>query len=85
MFRVNKTSNAYADVIPDSVFEKIPKAVFAAIAVSFATCGGSNLDDATRAVIREWSILHQNGIVPQSIPAALRKYDKPDPNDETDF
>lgn len=73
--KVNRLSNPYADIVPSSVYEVIPKTVWAAIAVSFATCGGDTLDDATRAIVHEWSILHQNGIVPQPVPAALRKYD----------
>jgi len=84
-YTINKTLNQYVEAIPRDVFESTPKAVWAAIAISLATCGGSNLDDAARAVVREWSILNQNKIVPQPIPAALRKYDQPDPNDETDF
>jgi hypothetical protein len=76
--KVSKLSNGYADTIPSSVYESMPKTVLAAIAVSLATCGGDRLDDATRAIIHEWSVLHQNGIVPQAVPAALRKYDRPE-------
>lgn len=83
--KINKLSNQYADVIPSDVYESTPKAVWAAIAVSLATCGGDRLDDAARSVIREWSILHENGIVPQDIPAALRKYNRPEDEDPTDY
>lgn len=72
--KINKLSNEYADVLPREVYENTPKAVWAAIAISFATCGGDRLDEATQAVLREWGILKGNGIVPQDIPALLRKY-----------
>lgn len=72
--KVNKISNSYADVIPSEVYENTPKAVWAAIAISLATCGGDRLDEATQAIIREWGILNENGIVPQAVPANLRKY-----------
>ena len=78
----NAKSNEYVDVIPLEVFEKTPKAVWAAIAISLATCGGDRLDDAARAVVHEWALLNQNGIVPQSVPARLREYDRPDPDGE---
>jgi hypothetical protein len=41
-----KTSNGYARALKPGVYEKIPKAVFAALAVSFATMGGDFLDEA---------------------------------------
>ena len=82
MYSVNKLSNSYADVVPNEVFEGVPKAVWAAIAVSFATSGGDGLNSVTnevkvrvaRMIVGEWAILHQNGIVPQALPASLRKY-----------
>jgi hypothetical protein len=84
-YTINKKLNEYVAAVPREVFEDTPKAVWAAIAISLATCGGSNLDDAARAVVREWGILNQNGIVPQTIPANLRQFNRPDPNDETDW
>ena len=60
------------------VYADIPKAVWAAIAISLATCGGDTLDDAARAVVHEWAILHTNGIVPQRVPASLRAYNRPE-------
>ncbi len=65
---INKTSNDYADVISQELYEKTPKAVFAAIAISLATSGGERLDEAADVLIEEWLILHQNGIVPQKPP-----------------
>ena len=79
---IGKTLNEYVGAVPCAVYEDIPKAVWAAIAISLATCGGDRLDDATRAIVHEWSLLNQNGIVPQAVPARLRQYDRPDPDGE---
>jgi len=75
---VFKLDNEYVKAIPADVYADIPKAVWAAIAISLATCGGDTLDDATRAVVYEWAILHTNGIVPQRVPASLRAYNRPE-------
>jgi hypothetical protein len=56
----------YADVL--STYDRIPKAVLAAIAVSYGSAGGDNLQDAEARVLEEWRILHENGIVPQAPP-----------------
>lgn len=77
-YTTNKLLNEYVEAIPREVYESTPKAVWAAIAISLATCGGDTLDDAARAVVHEWSILKLNGIVPQTVPASLRKYDVPE-------
>lgn len=53
------------------VFDKMPKAVLAAVAISFLKrLGGGEHDTETPAaiqasIIAEWDILHTNGIVPQ--------------------
>lgn len=72
---VFKMTNEYADVLGYDLYAKMPKAVLAAIAVSFASLqvegqGGESLDrDAIRAaMIEEWTILHSNGIIPQKPP-----------------
>lgn len=75
---VFKLDNEYTKTLPDGVYADIPKAVWAAIAISLATCGGDTLDDAARAVVYEWAILHTNGIVPQQVPASLRAYNRPE-------
>jgi hypothetical protein len=57
-----KKLNQYALSIPD--YSRIPKAVFAAIALSFA----ERLSDESLAVntlFLEWQCLHSNGIIPQ--------------------
>lgn len=65
-----KRMNGYAAAVAH--YPKIPKAVFAAIAVSALTRGGEDLDEATDEILKEWRILHANGIVPQRPPSAPR-------------
>jgi hypothetical protein len=60
-------------------YEKIPKSVWAAIAISFAR--RLNNDDEKQAygeIFTEWSILHQNGIIPQKpfCPGDLAPHDQ---------
>lgn len=62
---VTKITNDYAMAAGRDIYESIPKAVWAAIAVSALTCGGDHLDEAADRVLAEWTILHSNGIVPQ--------------------
>ena len=60
-----KLSNDYARATGE-FYWSTPKAVWAALAVSFAL--RLNEGDLTKAVAElseEWSILHRNGIVPQ--------------------
>jgi hypothetical protein len=56
--------NEYADAL-GKLFDKTPKAVLAAIAVSALTCGGDNLNDAKSLLAKEWEVLNLNGIIPQ--------------------
>jgi hypothetical protein len=52
----------------DDLYAAIPKAVWAALAVSYASNGGDRVNDTDflrDAILREWWILHNNGIVPQ--------------------
>jgi hypothetical protein len=65
---INKLHNEYAAEVGGDVFEKCPKAVFAAIAVSALTLGGDYLEETRQRVIAEWWALHDNGIVPQKPP-----------------
>jgi hypothetical protein len=65
---INKTYNDYALAVGSDLYRDIPKAVFAAIAVSALTCGGDQIDEAAARVLAEWEILHANGIVPQKPP-----------------
>jgi len=59
-----KTRNEYAEVL-GAMFDQIPKAVFAAIAVSSVTGGGDWLEHAQQRIADEWKALYDAGIVPQ--------------------
>jgi hypothetical protein len=64
-------SNQYVDSLPPFVFDKIPKAVWAALAISALTCGGDYLEEATKRIVEEWTILNQNGIIKQAPPKSF--------------
>lgn len=68
-----KKINEYSDSI--GYYERVPKAVFAAIAVSALTVGGDYLNEAEPRLAREWWALYNAGIVPQ-------KPTVPDPGDD---
>lgn len=61
-----KLGNEYLGVLGKGAYAAIPKAVFAAIAISVINrdCE-DNMDAVHGALIREWWTLHYNGIVPQ--------------------
>ncbi len=71
-----KQINEYIGVLGGGVYEKTPKAVLAAIAVSFAARlggeareaedgKGDELQVAQEVVLKEWQTLYDNGIVKQ--------------------
>ena len=64
-----KTHNEYASAIV--AYSRMPKAVFAAIAYSFASRIIADGDSPTmieEAILNEWQVLHDNGIIPQPPP-----------------
>ncbi len=64
-----KLSNEYARAIVS--YERIPKAVLAAVAYSYASRLIGDSDSPTMvesAILEEWQVLHDNGIVPQEPP-----------------
>lgn len=63
---LGKSFNEYAASVPE--YDDIPKAVWAAIAVSALTVGGDYLEHARTRVFEEWTILHNAGVVPQKPP-----------------
>ena len=65
-----KLGNGYAAELGD-LYNIAPKAVLAAIAVSFGTSGGDRLHEARDVVLAEWIALHRAGIVPQMPPKRL--------------
>lgn len=66
MAHLKNNLNCYALASGREFFDSIPKSVWAALAVSFATQGGDYLDKAAERIAEEWRILHENGIVPQA-------------------
>lgn len=60
-----KLSNEYQRAL--RTYEQMPKAVLAAVAFSFASRIIESADAATveAAILNEWQVLHDNGIVPQ--------------------
>ncbi len=67
-----KKMNSYAEELGSDLYEACPKAVFAAMAASFASSGGSFMEMARKRVITEWAVLHEQGIVPQQVPSQFR-------------
>ena len=66
MASINYRGNEYARAIVD--YERIPKAVFAAVAYALASRLIADGDSPTMieaAIIDEWQVLYDNGIVPQ--------------------
>lgn len=68
---INNRSNEYMEAL--KFFDAVPKSVLAAIAVSYASSGGDYLDFASDNIAREWTLLHEQGIVPQRPPAFVRE------------
>lgn len=62
---LKNTSNCYIESLPDGMFDKIPKSVWAAIAISSLTCGGDQLSHAQKRIMDEWLALFENNIVTQ--------------------
>lgn len=62
---VFKIRNEYSALITD--YDRIPKAVFAAVAASFANmvCCEDDLTQVNDAILNEWKALYEAGIVPQ--------------------
>lgn len=72
-----KVSNSYARSFDYKLYERIPKAVFAAVAFSFCSSGGDDMEHGVLRFIEEWIILNENGIVlqtppPEYVEAALK-------------
>jgi hypothetical protein len=67
---MSKTSNEYVRILDHRMYETTPKAVFAAIAISYATLisGDENLGRSQQAIINEWQALYNAGIIPQKPP-----------------
>ena len=72
-----KLLNEYAKLGGAGFYEDTPKAVWAALACSFANrCGDGDLDDLDAipaTLLNEWRALHANGIVPQAPPLSRKE------------
>lgn len=69
---VNKTKNSYQSQLDPAFYERCPKAVFAAIAVSFVVnLKGQTFHKLESELYLEWLTLYRQGIVPQKPPANL--------------
>ena len=61
-----KLSNEYVEnALSGDFYEKTPKAVFAALAVSLILAQDENFCTVEKRLKDEWEILFENGIVPQ--------------------
>lgn len=64
-----KTFNEYQKQLSRDFYEKCPKAVFAALAVSFVMRAmGGEFEDVQQHLAEEWAVLHANGVIPQKPP-----------------
>ena len=63
-----KKSNDYARQL-NEIYDKTPKAVFAAVVVSLLTSGGDYPERALGGFLEEWRVLYINGIIPQKPPS----------------
>lgn len=68
---VTKLHNEYEPRVPDGIFEKTPKAVWAALVASFLERLGIPVSDEAMQgawIVEEWWTLHEAGIIPQKPP-----------------
>jgi hypothetical protein len=75
MTAANKSDNDYRRLLSERFYADTPKAVLAAVLVSYLLRDGwMNTDPLAlrrgleRAITDEWATLHANGIVPQKAP-----------------
>lgn len=64
-----KKYNGYQKLIGSAVYEKTPKAVFAALFVSYLLNGrGASMETIDSEILHEWQLLYNQEIVPQRPP-----------------
>ncbi len=61
-----ETENKYQKQISREVFDRTPKAVFAALAVSYFI--NTEVEHIDAALLDEWQLLYMQGIIPQKPP-----------------
>lgn len=69
-----KLTNAYSQSVNEALYSSVPRAVFAALAVSFGTNGGDHLDQTNKILSDEWQILFDQGIVAQKPNKIARSF-----------
>ena len=62
---VFKTENEYQKTIDRALYEDTPKAVFAALLVSYLQRMGIEFSEVDKAIAQEWQALYEAEIVPQ--------------------
>jgi len=60
-----KQDNEYQKAIDRALYEDTPKAVFAAVLVSYLNRMGVEFEEVDRAIAQEWQALYEAEIVPQ--------------------
>lgn len=60
-----KQENEYQKAIDRALYEDTPKAVFAAVLVSYLNRMGVEFEEVDRAIAQEWQALYEAEIVPQ--------------------
>lgn len=64
-----KKENEYNQMVTNGLYDRTPKAVFAALVVSeYINRLGVEPDEINNAILAEWGQLHRSGIVPQAPP-----------------
>lgn len=70
MPHINAKMNQYAEWFM-LIYDRTPKAVFAAVCFSLLSKGGDFPKGVTSRFLREWRTLFINKIVPQSVPTVF--------------
>ena len=66
-YGIGKVGNEYASQL-GSLYNEMPKAVLAALVVSWLSSGGDHMEGVAGAALYEWWTLYYAGIVPQRPP-----------------
>ena len=78
------TMNTYTELINDNFYRDTPKAVFAALAISYLInhqgADYSKPEILEQMLVNEWHLLHQAGVIPQEAAAGSwrPRFDLPD-------
>lgn len=68
MTAANKSDNEYRRLLSERFYNDTPKAVLAAVLVSYLFRAGVSEGGFDRGIADEWATLYENGIVPQKAP-----------------